>query len=764
MYRITGNSEEFHSVYPPRLLLSIEHRTSDDPPANSAAHIDAVYIQRTIRYILSIAVTALFLTYTSGLLQLPLLDSLENQGYDARMKLLQSGSDIRHVVIVTIDEPSLAALGRWPWPRDLIAAMVDQLFDHYRIKALGFDILFAEPDRIPDMINDTLKTGSPESSSPSHRDRLFAESLDARRTVLGYVFGSETRKGELPDPVAVLDPATAGLVPFIRTDSYTANLPILQAHAYGGGFFDNPLVDNDGVFRRAPLLQRFENRLYESLPLALARSALDSPNLELVVAPPTDDGPALLEWLKTGDLAIPVDEHASVFIPYLGTGQRFSYIPAVDVLNGEAGVADLEGKIVLLGATAPGLMDLHTTPVATAFPGVEIHANVIQGILDQSIIHRPGYMRGMEFLAILLLGMLLTVLFTKLPPAGTLFSAAAIALLLVALNLALWSRLQVAAFIATPLVFVVAMYLLHISYGLFMETRTKHRLARLLGQYIPAGLVDETSAKIKAAHLDGEVREMSVFFSDIRNFTAISESMDPKELTRLVNAVFTPIGEEILRSGGTIDKYMGDAAMAFWGAPVDDPDHARHAVEAAMKIVERVRSLNPSFQANGWPAISIGVGINSGAMNVGNKGPNLRVDYTVVGDAVNLGSRLETLSRIYGVDIVVGETTRKAIADIEFRELDRVRVKGKQRPVVIYEPLGARESIDEALRSSLERFNRVLEHYRERRWDDAEGLLDILISNNPQCRLYTLYLERIAHFRQHPPPDDWDGTFTYTSK
>jgi adenylate cyclase len=764
LYRIPGDCEEFHGLYPPRLLLSIEHRTPDDPPANSAGHIDAVYIQRTIRYILSIAVTALFLTYTSGFLQLPLLDSLENQAYDARMKLMPSGSDIRHVVIVTIDEPSLAAIGRWPWPRDLIAAMVDQLFDYYRIKALGFDIVFAEPDRAPDRTNGAFKTAGPEPGSPSHRDRLFAESLDTRRTVLGYVFGSGTRKGELPGPVAVLDPATAGLIPFIRTNSYTANLAVLQAHAYGGGFFDNPLVDDDGVFRRAPLLQQYDNRLYESLPLALARSAVDSPDLELVVATSTDDQPDLLEWLKIGNLAIPVDEHASVFIPYLGARQRFSYIPAVDVLNGKAGVAELEGKIVLLGTTAPGLLDLHTTPVATAFPGVEIHANVIQGILDQSIIHRPGYMRGMEFLAILLLGMLLTVLFTKLPPAGTLVSAAAIALLLVALNLALWSRLQVAAFIATPLVLVVAMYLLHISYGLFMETRKKHRLARLLGQYIPAGLVDETSAKIKAAHLDGEVREMSVLFSDIHNFTAISEGMDPKELTRLVNAVFNPIGEEILRSGGTIDKYMGDAAMAFWGAPVDDPDHARHAVEAAMKIVERVRSLNPSFQANGWPAISIGIGINSGAMNVGNKGSDLRVDYTVIGDAVNLGSRLETLSRIYGVDIVVGENTRNAIADIEFRELDRVRVKGKQRPVVIYEPLGKQELIDDTVRTSLERFDRVLEYYRERRWDDAGELLDTLISDDPQCRLYALYRERIAHFRRHPPPDDWDGTFTHTSK
>ena len=721
--------------------------------------------QRTVRYTLSLVLTGLFLFHAAGVLRIPLLDSLESAAYDARIRLLPPGHPGTRVVIVAIDEASLSALGRWPWPRDRIAAIVDSLFDHYRITAMGFDIVFAEPSPDPGRTGETRNnedTGSAAAPSP---DRLLANSLDGRSSVLGYVFGSGTRKGSLPAPAALLDSPAAMRIPFVEADSFTANIAMLQAHALGAGFFDNPLVDDDGVYRRLPLLQRYEDAVFESLPLALARSALGSPNLEFVVsASPTAETPPVLEWLATGELIIPVDQHASVLIPYGSVEHGFSYVSAIDVLNRQAGRESLEGRVVLFGPSAPGLQDLHATPVHPAMPGVEIHASVVQGILDQSILHRPDFVRGLEFVSLLLLGIVLTLLFTRLSPAVILAGTAAAALLLIALNLALWSRLQLVAPLAPPLAFVLLMYSLHTSYGLLVETRTRRRLVRLLGQYVPAELVDAISTTDRTKHLDGETREMSVLFADIHDFTTMAEDMDPKELGRLVNAVLDPVSQAIHQHRGTIDKYMGDAVMAFWGAPADAPDHSNQAVRAGLDMVGRIRRLAPSFQAKRWPAIRIGIGINSGPMSAGNKGSSLRADYTVVGDAVNLGSRLERLTRVYGVDIIVGETTRNAVTGIEFRELDRVRVKGKAKPVVIYEPLGPVETLSESDRSALQSFNHAVRYYRERRWDAAAELLRELNENDPQRRLYALYLERIAHFRQHPPPKDWDGTFTQTSK
>jgi adenylate cyclase len=240
--------------------------------------------------------------------------------------------------------------------------------------------------------------------------------------------------------------------------------------------------------------------------------------------------------------------------------------------------------------------------------------------------------------------------------------------------------------------------------------------------------------------------------------------MEPKELTQLINGFLTPITHIIFDQRGTIDKYMGDAVMAFWGAPTADPQHALHALNAAMSIVDRMRELRTDFAAKGWPEIRIGVGINTGEMNVGNKGSEFRVDYTILGDAVNLGSRLESLTKVYGVDIIAGENTRHAVPEYEYRELDHVRVKGKDKPVAIYEPLGLLETVDKSVRKDLKRFHQGLKHYRARHWDEAEREIFTLSRSDPDRRIYQIYLDRIIHFRKEPPPDDWDGSFTHTSK
>lgn len=733
-------------------------------------------IHRYIRYCLGLVLTTVLVMHSSGVYTIPFINALESRAYDARMRLAPVPSDNLQVIIVDVDEKSLEIIGHWPWHRHILARIVDNLFDHYQIKSLGFDVVFAEADEdasealLHSMASGPLKDASTfqaeyqKALSKLKRDEIFAASLANRRTVTGFIFGSSTNKGLLPAPVAILNHESDTGLPLVQADGYTANLAILQMNAHGGGFFDNPLIDADGVYRRVPLLQQHKGRLYESLALALSRATLNKPAPELVVSSESgDDDSLLLQWLKIGDIIIPVDEHATVLIPYIGPQRSFNYISASDILDKRADIGSLRGKTVLFGTSAAGLYDLRTTPIETAFPGVEIHASIVQGIIDQTIMHMPGYARGIELLTLLFIGIFFTFLFPRLPPGSCLLVSLLALVILTGGNMLIWNQLHMVLPVASPTLLVAVLFILNATYGYFSETRVRRKLAHLFGQYVPPELVDEMTRNMREIDLDGELREMSVLFADARNFTAISEDMTPKALTQLINAFLTPLTEEVLGQRGTIDKYTGDGVMAFWGAPLEDSRHAEHALYAAINMIKRIDELKPVFRSRGWPEISIGIGINSGEMNVGNKGSAFRVDYTVVGDAVNLGSRLESLTRVYGVDIIAGEDTRRLAHGFAFRELDRVRVKGKDKPVVIYELAGPRESIDQSQAANLAHYHHALELYRERRWDDAEQELFSLSQSDPQRRIYQIYLDRIMHFREQPPPDGWDGSFTYTS-
>lgn len=736
-------------------------------------------IQRIIRYALSLTLTVVFLLHVAGRLNTPVLTSLEHLAFDARLSLTLPEVTDKKVVIIDIDEKSLQEIGRWPWNRDVMSHIVDALFDQYQIMELGFDVVFAEPDiDAAGKMLDTMATGPLRSDAsflaeynkikPSlKRDELFAESLKNRKTIMGIVFKNnvEGLSGKLPPPVWQIDDHMKKQIPFATPTSYTANLPILQDAAYGGGFFDNPILDDDGVFRRVPLLEVYGNNMYESLALALTRAALGSPRVELVVeANESNKQELFLEWVKVGEKLIPVDASAGVLVPYIGRQKSFDYISAVDVLNGSVDPARLSNKIALFGTSAPGLLDLRTTPLEPSYPGVEIHANIIQGILDGRIMHQPGYTQGFEFILLAVIGLLLTFLLPLLSAAWSALTVGSLLGVVIGSNLYFWIAHQLVLPVATPVILIVLLFTLQMTYGFFVESRGKRQLAHLFGQYVPPELVDEMSKKMDEINLDGELREMSVLFTDVRGFTTISEGMEPKQLTEFINGFLTPITRVIHEERGTIDKYMGDAVMAFWGAPLADSQHALHALTAAIKIERCMNTLREEFATKGWPPIYIGVGINTGEMNVGNKGSEFRVDYTVLGDAVNLGSRLESLTKLYGVDIITSEFTRHAVPEFEYRELDRVRVKGKDEPVTIYEPLGLLEQVDKTVRQDLKRFHLGLKHYRMQNWDAAEREIFSLSQQDPDRRIYTLYLDRIQLFRNTPPTSDWDGSFTHTSK
>ena len=629
-------------------------------------------IQRIIRYVLSIALTVVFLLHVGGKLEIPVLTSMENLAYDARLKLTLPNVEDKKVVIVDIDEKSLKEIGRWPWNRDVMSRIVDTLFDDYHITEIGFDIVFAEADiDQAATLLDTMATGplrndkhpfwsSMKKSSPlSSATKCLRNHWKIARPSWAWYLKTMIKRnysGKLPEPVWHLDRSMKDQIPFEKPTGYTANLAMLQDAAYSGGFFDNPLLDDDGIFRRVPLLQVYDGQLHESLALALTRAAMGSPRVELVVETNGDNNQEMfLEWVKIGETLIPVDEQAGVLVPYLGRQKSFDYISAVDVLNKTVDPKRLQNKIAIFGTSAPGLLDLRTTPLEPAYPGVEIHANIIQGILDQRILHQPGYTVGFEFITLAVIGLLLTFVLPILSPIWSTLAVSGLISLVIGSNLYFWTEQQLVLPVATPVILIALLFTLQMTYGFFVESRGKRQLAHLFGQYVPPELVNEMSLKMDEINLDGEIREMSVLFTDVRGFTTISEGMAPKELTQYINGFLTPITRVIHDERGTIDKYMGDAVMAFWGAPLADQQHALHALTAAIKIVECMKILREEFARKNWPPIYIGIGINSGEMNVGNKGSEFRVDYTVLGDAVNLGSRLEGLTRQYAVDVITSE-------------------------------------------------------------------------------------------------------------
>jgi adenylate cyclase len=302
------------------------------------------------------------------------------------------------------------------------------------------------------------------------------------------------------------------------------------------------------------------------------------------------------------------------------------------------------------------------------------------------------------------------------------------------------------------------------TFGYFTTERTKRQITGLFGQYVPSEVVDEMSKDPEHVSMEGESREMTILFSDVRGFTTISEGLDPKELSLLMNEFLTPLSRVIYKHRGTIDKYMGDCIMAFWGAPLPEAAHARNAILAGMEMLRALQELQPHFKERGWPEINIGVGINTGKVSVGNMGSELRVAYTVMGDDVNLASRLEGITKQYGVGIIVGENTKEAVPDLVYRELDLVRVKGKDKPVTIYEPVGAEAEVEPALQEEIKMFHKTLRMYRKQEWDKVELQIYNLQRMAPQTKLYQVYADRVAYFRNNPPSADWDGVFVFEIK
>jgi len=702
---------------------------------------------------------------------------LDNILYDWRLAMTMPRARDNRIVILDIDEKSLGEIGHWPWSRNVMAELLDKLFERQGVQLVAFDVVWAERD--PSSGIDVLdKLGQVElkdvaqfqSAYAALRPSLdfdgrFAAAMKGRPVVLGYYFNSEDRAvrvNALPKPVLPKGAFKGANAEFHEWKGYTGNLPAYVQSAAAVGHI-NPFLDTDGVLRRVPLLVEFEGEYYEAMSLAVFRTITAK---TLGGMPPVQPGfkERSLESLRVGPFEIPVDDNGAALIPYRNGKPSFQYVPVVDVLKDRIGAGALKDKIVLVGATASALEDLRSTPVSNVLPGVEVHANMIAGMLDQDFKRRPWFTYGAEAILLFVGGVALAVLIPLLTAFWATIAVLAGAGAIVALNVAMWQLNDFVMPLASSLLMVLALYTMNMAYGYFVESRSKRLIALRFREYVPPEVVakmERDPAKYDAPR----TAELSILFCDVRGFTGISEALSPDALREYINDYLTEMST-IIRSGhkGTLDKYIGDAIMAFWGAPMADAQHARNAVLAALDMQKACRALNQRFKTRGWPELTVGVGVNSGTVRVGDMGSQLRRAYTAMGDPVNVASRLEGRTKHYGVGILVGEATRRQVDDIAWREIDRVKVKGRDEAITVYEPLGMAATLDSAVQEELRIWNQALRAYRSRNWDLAEVNLINLQQLAPGCILYRVYAEQVQRARSTPMTADWQPVTVFDEK
>ncbi|MGB7299454.1 MAG: adenylate/guanylate cyclase domain-containing protein [Burkholderiaceae bacterium] len=595
------------------------------------------------------------------------LSTADRYLYDTRISVAPP-FDTTKVVIVDIDEESLSTIGRWPWSRRTVADLATRITEEGNAAVLGFDVVFAEPER-----EDQLA------------DQQFALALSQKPIVLGYYFTSDRggqTSGMLPAPAFESATLPADITRLVW-NGFGANLPMLQTASADAGFF-NPVLDPDGVTRSLPLLTEFDGQIYESLALRLLRRYLGN----AVLAVEED------QIQLAGDrarISLPLSEGLTALVPYTAAPApgkpRFTYISAARVLNGNVDWKLFDDKIVLVGTSAPGLGDSRATPVSAAFPGVEVHATLINGALENRMLSRLPEGNLISALGILLIGGLFAFAAPRAGAFGVIIATFTSASALFVWNVVAFVHLGWVLPLAASLLTILLVGLFNLAAGYAIEGRARRAVVDLFSEYVSPDVVEKMARDPLNYHGAISVNsELTVMFADIRGFTRIAENMAPEMLKEYLNEVLTDLTECIYRYNGTVDKYMGDAVMAFWGAPVADPDHAENAVRAAIDMQVAITRLSERFAARGFPPVAIGIGINTGIVRVGDMGSKLRRAYTVIGDSVNLAARLESLTKHYGVPIIVGESTQRACPAMQFNAIDTVVVTGRQGAVQIFSP------------------------------------------------------------------------------
>ncbi len=699
-----------------------------------------------------------------------LLRALDQQLVGAMFRWRGAESPRHKILIVDIDETSLAHYGQWPWPRDLVARLVTRLHQQ-GARVIGLDMMFIEADRSSPIVflqkYPQLARLAGKLLPELDHDQLLGQALAESPSVLGYTMltwdDGLKRPDAIPFPSANLMLASKEVrfnqLRLMQAYRATANLPAI-AQAQSEGFL-NFFPETTGAVDRVPLLINLDGIPYPSLALEVARIALKEQSLQINPAPPGADGRSGLLGLTLGKHFIPTDDQGQMSINYRGPWRSFDYLSVKTLLEGDEKVPELDDAIVLIGTSAVGLLDLQTTPFSRILPGVEIHANIIDNLLSADPLRYDIFTEiGITISLILIGGLLLGLLLACSGPLSGALGAFLIILLAISGNYLVLFRQGTLVGLTYPLLTILLICLVVTLANYLLVARQKQFIQGAFGHYLSPQVVAQLLRDPNQLSLAGEQRELSVLFCDIRNFTSISEGMDSAELTSLMNRYLTEMCRVITAGRGMIDKFIGDAIMAIWGAPLEDPAHPLQAVRSALEMQERTAELRKQWLAEGLPEIRVGIGINTGLMRVGNFGSEELFDYTVIGDQVNLASRLEGLNRIYGSSILIGEHTWRLVKEeVACRPIDLVRVKGRNRPVEIYEPL----QLGGVNLPELDEWRMVLQQYRKRDFEEARRKLTVLNSRSPHP-LYHLYLDRIKTFLQTPPPPDWDGCFQHLSK
>ena len=740
------------------------------------------------------------------------IERLEFLVYDQRLSIMPKHvkSANNKIVIVDLDERSLQAEGQYPWNRIKVGQLTEKLRDNGVLVA-GFDITFPEPDRsIRDLLqtvdlsqfdssfNETLTQIEPQINA----DQYFANAMQSGIDVvlaINFTTQSTAAYNELPKSIVDIGAELAEDVTVSDMTGYTGNIEVLQSAAFGSGSM-NQVPDSDGVVRRVPLLMRYGSDLFPTLSLEMIRVYNFAESYELIT-----ENYGELEVVRgvgvgveAGRFEIPTDGFAKVIVPYIGPSSEFDdssfpYISATDVLRdnlSEEEKSQLQNSLVLVGTSAPGLGDIRAMPLDIVYPGVEVHANMLNALLDsvatvevdsgeastESVFsgftpatniyfpYRPDWTSGALFVVITALGLLMSMVFPIMGAATMAVTGSVLLTATVWGNFQMWDIYKLDFPLVLLLLLILLVTMTNLIYGFLSESQTRKTIKGMFDQYVPPAHIDSMLDDPENYSFEGESKDMSVLFCDIRDFTTISEALSATELKKLMNDFFTPITKIIFENNGTIDKYVGDMVMAFWGAPLEDLKHRENSIKAALLMLEKVEELRPIFIERGYPEVAIGIGVNSGMMNVGDMGSIYRRSYTVLGDAVNLSSRLEGLTKFYGIKLLVGEAATQGLDGFLFRHIDRVKVKGKIKAVDCYEPICELNKADDELTQRVSDYHKALDFYFSQDWGDAESLFKALQQNEPETLLYKVYLERIETLKEKVLPEDWDGAFTHTSK
>lgn len=683
---------------------------------------------------------------------------------------------VRPVTIVDIDDKSLARLGQWPWPRTRIADMIVNLTNLGAV-AIGFDVVFSEADRLnPDLVANQMRylddaTRARLRELPSN-DQVLSEAIKRSRVVLGET-GQPAVGDELDKTLPFTGVATVGeenAEKFLfEFPGLLRNVPVIEKVAAGRGLF-TIRTERDGLIRRVPMIMGAQGNIMPSLSLEILRVVTGTPTL-LVRTDKTG-----VRGVRLKGVEIPTDKNGQLWVHYAPHDPSI-YVSAADVLDSTVPPSKIAGKLVLIGTSAVGLNDIKTTPVSRAMPGVEIHAQVLESVLSGAVISQPNYALGVELLAALIIGILVIIFTPNLGPVRLVLAGATFAGILIGTSWFFYWKYRYLIDFTYPLLSTTAIYLTFIFASFVREQRQRVQIRGIFAQYMSPVLVEQLAQSPEKVVLGGEERELTIMFSDVRGFTSISESYkhDPQGLITLMNRFLTPLTDVIIEEKGYVDKYMGDAIMAFWNAPLDDAEHELNACEAAIRMLEKIEMVNKEREqeaADGghvYIPLNVGIGLNTGIGVVGNMGSDLKKNYSVLGDSVNLASRLEGQTKEYGFPIIVGSRTALAAKDrFAILELDFIMVKGKSEPEVIYAIAGREDVMNSGAFQRLRNITiEMLGCYRNRDW---QGALDAIERGRRSDdadtleKLFKLYEARIKDYLIDPPPVEWNGAYALLTK